>query len=48
MHGSYTDSRRLTVLSQELSMKLPLITAALVAYVIVAAVWICYNELMPN
>lgn len=29
-------------------MKLPLITASVVAYLVLATVWICYSELMPD
>jgi len=29
-------------------MKLPLITASVVAYLLLATVWICYTELMPD
>lgn len=29
-------------------MKLPLITASVVAYLLLATAWICYTELMPD
>jgi len=29
-------------------MKLPLITASLVAYLLLVTAWICYTELMPD
>jgi len=29
-------------------MKLPLITASVLAYIVLATAWICYSELMPG
>ncbi len=32
----------------KLPMKLPLITASVVAYLVLATIWICYSELMSD